>query len=94
MIPKTFKLHGATITVRIVPPSKWRHSKNCEGMWLPNRHRIDILKGPDRVHMQRVFCHEACHAILDFINSPLSRDEAFVDNLASGVHQMWTTVEG
>lgn len=92
MIYATFDLLGAEIVAEIVPKAKWKW-KECEGMWLPERHRILILGGMDPVHTQRVFVHEATHAILDFMNHALSHDEVFVDNFAGHWHQLWTTFE-
>lgn len=92
MIYATFNLHGATITAELVPKSKWEWD-DCDGVWLPSDHRILIAAGMDPVHTQRVFVHEATHAILDFMNHKLSRDEAFVDNFAGHWHQLWTTFE-
>lgn len=92
MIYATFDLHGAQIVAELVPKRRWKWPK-CDGMWLPAEHRILILGGMDPVHTQRVFVHEATHAVLDFMNHPLSLDEVFVDNFAGHFHQLWTTFE-
>ena len=100
MIYATFALLGATIVAELVSQQKMtrvttRHGvdQECDGFWLPEEHRILILDGMDPVHTQRVFVHEATHAILDFMNHDLGKDETFVDNFAGHFHQMWTTFE-
>lgn len=90
-IPKSFQLHGHTITVRVVPRSKWRHGKNAVGIWLPDKLRIDLLADPIETQLQQVFCHELTHALLDQMNHELSHDEVFVDNFGALLQQALTT---
>jgi hypothetical protein len=90
-IPKQFQLHAHTITVRIIPRSRWPHSKNAIGMWVPSRHRIDLRGDQGDTELVHTFCHEWTHALLDEMNHPLSHDEIFVDNMASLLHQSSTT---
>jgi hypothetical protein len=93
-IPASFQLTGHTIKVRVVPPSKWRHGKDCIGIWLPEHYRIDILSTVKGSHRQQTFCHEAIHAILDIAgHEDLSRQEALVDRLGHLLQQMLTTME-
>lgn len=90
-IPKSFQLLGHTITVRVMPRSKWRHGKNVVGMWIPDKLRIDLLADPIETQLQATFCHELTHALLDMMNHKLSNDEVFVDNLGALLQQALTT---
>ena len=93
-IPRQFQLAGHTIKVRVVPPSKWRHGKDCIGIWLPDQYRIDIISSVKGTSRQQTFCHEAMHAILDIGgHDDLSRDEQFVDRLGHLLQQMLTSME-
>ena len=93
-IPKQFKLAGHTIRIANIPAKKWKHGKDCVGMWMPDQYRIEIigtLKGTNR---QQVFLHEAVHAILDVAGYyELSEDEALVDRVSHLLQQMLTTME-
>jgi hypothetical protein len=93
-IPKQFKLAGHTICIANIPAKKWKHGKDCVGMWMPDQYRIEIigtLKGTNR---QQVFLHEAVHAILDVAGYyNLSEDEALVDRVSHLLQQMLTTME-
>ena len=87
-IPKSFKLLGHTITVRVVPPSKWRHGKGCVGIYQPDKYRIDILAVQPESHRQQVFCHEFSHALLILAGrDDLSSDEQLVDQLGHLLQQ-------
>ncbi len=93
-IPRRFQLAGHTIIVRVVPPSKWRHGKDCVGIWLPELYRIDILSTAKGSNRQQIWAHEAVHAMLDIAgHEDLSRDEALVDRLGHLLQQMLTTME-
>ena len=93
-IPRRFQLAGHTIEVRVVPPSKWRHGKDCVGVWLPDLSRIDILSTAKGTHRQQIWCHELVHAILDVAGHPnLSRDEDLVDRLGHLLQQALTSME-
>ena len=92
LIPAQFQLLGHTVKVVIVPKKRWRRL-GIEGHWSPNHNKISILETVPEERIQQVFCHEMCHAILDAMNSPLSQDEAFVDNFAGLLHQAWTTIK-
>jgi len=93
-IPSQFKLAGNTIKVRVVPRSKWRHGKDCVGLWDATKNQIDILATLDPVARQQTFCHEMNHAMLDVAGHPdLSQDENFVDRMAYLLHQALTTFE-
>lgn len=93
-IPKTFKLMGHTINVRVVPQSKWRHGGNCVGRWDPNKHRIDVLAVQPASNRQQIFCHELMHALFDMAgHEALSQDEALVDRMGHLIQQALTTFE-
>ena len=99
-IPKKFQLAGHTIEVRTVPRGKWRHGKDCIGIWLPEKNRIEIISTVKGSARQQVWAHEAIHAILDVAGygpipktDDLSRDEQFVDRLGHLLQQMLTTME-
>ncbi len=99
-VPKSFQLAGHTIEVRTVPPRRWKHGKNCVGIWLPDQYRIEILSTCKGSNRQQVWAHEAIHAILDVAGygplpatKDLSRDEQFVDRLGHLLQQMLTTME-
>lgn len=90
-IPREFNLHGHKIIVRIIPPAKWRHSKNAVGMWDPTKHRIDLCSSLGDTELQQTFCHELVHAVLDEMRHGLSADEQFVDNFGSLLQQALTS---
>jgi len=99
-IPKKFQLAGQTIEVRTVPRGKWRHGKDCVGIWLPDKNRIEIIGSIKGSARQQVWAHEAIHAMLDVAGygpmpatKDLSRDEQFVDRLGHLLQQMLTTME-
>jgi len=93
-IPERFQLAGHTINVKVIPPSKWRHGKNCVGMWLPDKYEIHIVSSCKGTNRQQVWAHEATHAMLDIAGHPdLSCDEQFVDRIGHLLQQMLTTME-
>ena len=93
-VPRQFQLAGHTIAVNLVTPRKWKHGKNCVGIWLPNDYRIEVLSTCRGTNRQQVFCHEAIHAMLDIAgHDDLSRDEQLVDRLGHLLQQMLTTME-
>jgi hypothetical protein len=93
-IPARFQLAGHTIKVKVITPSKWRHGKNCVGMWLPQKHEIHILSSCKGTYRQQVWAHEATHAILEMAGlDELSSREDKVDLLGHLLQQMLTTME-
>lgn len=93
-IPKKFQLAGHTIEVRTVPRSKWRHGKNCVGIWLPDVYRIEVISSLRGSARQQVFTHELIHALLDVAgHDDLSRNEQLVDRLGHLLQQAMTTME-
>jgi hypothetical protein len=93
-IPKRFQLAGHTIEVRTVPRSKWKHGKNCVGIWLPDTYRIEVLASLRGSNRQQVFTHELIHALLDVAgHDDLSRNEQLVDRLGHLLQQAMTTME-
>lgn len=93
-VPRQFQLAGHTIAVNLVTPRKWKHGKNCVGIWLPGDYKIELLSSCRGSNRQQVFCHEAIHAMLDIAgHDDLSRDEQLVDRLGHLLQQMLTTME-
>lgn len=90
-IPKSFSVCGHNISVAILPKSRWKHGPNVLGIWLPDRLRIEIRADQPLSLISQTFVHEKVHCLLDMMNSKLSNDEAFVDNLASLLHHALTT---
>lgn len=91
-IPKRFQMLGHTITVRIVPKSRWRH-KDAVGIWEPDKLRISILSGQPMSALQQTFCHEWGHAMLCLMSHPLEHDEQFIDQLAHLMQNALSTFE-
>lgn len=84
-IPKTLKLLGHTVTVRIVSKRDWEdladkypEMDECVGFWVPDDNLIVLLRQP-RSKLWHTYCHELMHAVLYYANSPLTHDEIFVD---------------
>ncbi len=93
-IPRTFKLMGHTIKVRVVPISRWRH-KDAVGIYFPEKYRIDVKAVQPESHRQQIFCHEYAHALLILAGrDDLSADEKLVDTLGHLPQQSLTTFEG
>ncbi len=93
-IPKKFQLAGHTIEVRSVPKSKWKHGKDCVGIWMPDVYRIEIVSSLRGSNRQQVFTHELIHALLDVAgHDDLSRNEQLVDRLGHLLQQAMTTME-
>lgn len=91
-VPRSFRLFGHRITVRIISGSAWPHPKNTVGMWDPDRKTIELWADQCDSALGQVFCHELVHAMLDEINEhKLSQNEKFVDNFASVLHQALTS---
>ena len=93
-IPKSFSLAGHKIEVVNRPRSKWKNGKNCVGMWLPDKYRIELHGSLEGTNRQQVFLHEAVHAILDVAGYyEMSEDEALVDRLSHLLHHMLVSME-
>jgi len=93
-IPKKFNLAGHTIEIVNISRRKWKHGKNCVGMWIPDQYRIELLGSLKGTNRQQVFLHEAVHAILDVAGYyQLSEDEALVDRVSHLLHHMLITME-
>jgi hypothetical protein len=93
-IPKKFNLAGHTIEIVNIPRRKWKHGKNCVGMWIPDQYRIELLGSLKGTNRQQVFLHEAVHAILDVAGYyQLSEDEALVDRVSHLLHHMLVSME-
>lgn len=93
-IPKKFNLAGHTIEIVNISRRKWKHGKNCVGMWIPDQYRIELLGSLKGTNRQQVFLHEAVHAILDVAGYyQLSEDEALVDRVSHLLHHMLVSME-
>lgn len=93
-IPASFQLAGHTVQVRIIPASRWTHGDRCEGVWIPNKHLIEISAECKGTHRQAVFTHELMHAMLDAAGyEKLSRDEEHVERMGQLLMQVLTTFE-
>jgi hypothetical protein len=93
-IPKSFSLAGHKIEVVNIPRSKWKNGKNCVGMWLPDKYRIELHGSLEGTNRQQVFLHEAVHAILDVAGYyEMSEDEVLVDRLSHLLHHMLVSME-
>ena len=93
MIPAKYKLLGHTISVRIVPESRWK-AKDCVGTYEPHRHRILIRGSATPSLREHTYVHELVHSILGAMGHRLNEDEEFVDMFAGLLHQALTTSEG
>jgi len=92
-IPKSFSVCGHTISVAIIPKSRWKHGAKVLGIWLPDRLRIEIRSDQPLTLIAQTFVHEKVHCLLDLMNSKLSHDEVFVDNFATLLHNSLTTYQ-
>lgn len=85
-IPRQFKLMGHTIRVRYI-----QLANDTDGEWRTDSKLIALstrLHKKPRSYKEQVFLHEFLHCVLDHIGqTKLSNNEAFVDSLASGLHQ-------
>lgn len=94
MIPQTLQVAGQTITVKIVPPSRWAHGDDCEGVWWPSKRRIELLSSLKGSHREQRFLHELMHCVLDIAgHAELSNDEGLVDRVAHLLHQALTSCD-
>jgi hypothetical protein len=93
-IPAQLKMMGHTITVAILPPSKWRYSKKYCGNFDPSRNRIELLSGGPTTQLQATFCHELTHAMFTYAGrQDLSDDETLVDKIGELLAQALATFE-
>jgi GTP1/Obg family GTP-binding protein len=97
-LPKSFKLLGHTITVRIVSVRDWEaieeehELEDAVACWAPHLDLILIKRQP-RQQMLHSFYHELTHAVLDMLNDKLSWNEKFVDNFGGLLAQAMDTAE-
>lgn len=99
-IPKSYELLGHKITIRVCSTREWEAlCEMCEkieeddyGVWFPDDNLI-VIRRTKASLMWHTFWHETSHAVLDMMNSPLSNDEAFVDNLAGLLAQANATAK-
>jgi len=95
-IPTSFELHGITYRVRLMPDliassdNMGEASFRLNEIWLQT-----VMPGvPLSVDKQgQVFCHELLHHVLREAQSDLKDNEAFVDLVASLLHQALVTAK-
>ena len=93
MIPKSFRLMGHTITVKIVSEKDWADDDTV-GFWNSQNGTISVLAGIGDQRTQQIFCHELVHAILHNMGeTDLNENEKFVDVFGSLLHQVWTSID-
>lgn len=83
---------GHTITVRRVPPSKWK-AGDCVGYFDPARMLIAVCTGATASTQEQTFWHEVTHAILYCLGSPSYGNEEFVDQVGGLIHQIVSSSE-
>lgn len=88
-IPITVPLLGHRITVTIIPAADWPHGETV-GMWEPAKNAISLHADLSRTALEQTYLHELTHAALDQMAHRLSKNEAFVDQFASLLHQALT----
>ena len=83
---------GHTITVRRLPPSRWKMAE-AVGFFDPAKMVIGVCTGASVSTQEQVFWHEATHAILYCLGSPEYGDEEFVDQVGGLIHQIISSSE-
>lgn len=97
-LPKTFKLLGHTITVRVVSRRDWEaiseenDLEDAVACWCPELNLI-LIQRASRSQMLHSLYHEMTHAVLDMMSSKLSYDEVFVDTFGGLLSQAMDTAE-
>ena len=89
-IPKSFPLFGKTVTVEVIPLTDWTHGEDTVGLWHPGKYTISIRGDQSGAGLEQCYLHEMTHAILDGMSHRLARNEVFVDQFASLMHQALT----
>ena len=91
-IPKTIKLFGRTIKIKVV--AKVNKEFDHLGEYLHDDGIIKIKRGLSQEDTEQVYLHELTHAILLSLGKDsLSDDEPFVDTFASLLHQSIKTAK-
>lgn len=91
-IPKTIKLFGRTIKIKMVV--KVNQENTHLGEYLHDDGIIKIKKGLSQEDTEQVYLHELIHAIfLSLGKESLSDDEPLVDTFASLLHQSVKTAK-
>lgn len=91
-IPRAFELMGHRITVRRIPPSKWKMA-DAVGYFDPARMAIGLCTGASASTQEQAFWHEAMHAMLYCLGSPDYGNEQFVDQMGGLIHQLFVSSE-
>jgi hypothetical protein len=90
-IPKSFRLLGHTITVHVLPRSRWPH-EDCVGLFDPASNHIYVMR-QSKSQTAHSFWHEVTHAMLFYMNHKLYSNEQFVDQLGGLVAQVIASSE-
>lgn len=98
-IPKSFQIMAHTITVRVVKKKDWEaltdkyeELEDSVAWWIAADNLIVILK-QSHTQMLHSFYHELSHAVLYYMNSPLTHDENFVDQMGGLLAQVMDTAK-
>lgn len=92
-IPKRFHLMGHTITVKLIPRTRWKAGKNCVGYFDPASLTIAVCSSIAPTAQEQTFWHEVTHALFFALNSDLYEDEQLVDQLGGLLHQVISSME-
>lgn len=92
-IPKSFKVMGHTVTVKRIPPSRWKAGKQCAGWFDPKTLTIAICTGGAQTTQEQTFWHEVTHVIFFALNNPLYENEELVDQIGGLLHQIQSSME-
>jgi len=88
MIPKSFKIFGHTIKVKITKDV----SDGTDGEWSPAALEIRIKPVSENLAeswQEQTFWHEVVHAIFDTLSyDDYGKDEELVDRIAQCLHQI------
>lgn len=92
-IPSQFSLMGHTI--KVIVREDLVDDADCYGRWHMTRHTIELQAVSENFTKSaqlQTFWHEVVHAILDCSgHQDLSADEALVDRVGQGIHQVLRT---
>lgn len=92
-IPKQFQVMGHTITVKLIPKSRWKAGKNCVGYFDPAHLSIAVCSSLAPSAQEQTFWHEVTHCILFALNSPMYENEEFVDQVGGLLQQITSSME-
>jgi aspartate carbamoyltransferase catalytic subunit len=98
-VPKSFKIMAHTINVRIVSKKDWEaltdkyeELEDSVAWWIAADNLIVIMR-QSNTQMLHCFFHELSHAVLHYMNSPLTHNEEFVDQMGGLLAQVMDTAK-